>query len=79
MSIITNKELTEQINNVYTAMFLLDEQREEIAASEPSSADDADGAVLETIMDLKAASKGLKEVADVLRKIRSSQLKGYHA
>jgi hypothetical protein len=79
MSIVTNKELTEQINNVYTAMFLLDEHREEIAKSKPSNADDVDGSELECIMDLKAASKGLKEVADVLRKIRSTQLKGYHA
>ena len=76
MNNITNKELTEQINNVYTAMLLLDEQREEIAASEPY---DVDGSELETIMNLKAASKGLKEVADVLRKIRAYQAKGYHA
>ena len=76
MNNITNKELTEQINNVYTAMFLLDEQREEIAASEPY---DVDGSELETIMNLKAASQRLKEVADVLRKIRAYQATGYHA
>ena len=79
MSIVTNKELTEQINNVYTTMLLLDELREEIAESEPSSADDVDGSELETIMDLKAASKRLKGVADVLRKIRAYQATGYHA
>ena len=75
MSTITNKEL----NNVYNAIFMLQQQLKEVSQSTPSLMDEIDDSELQLIMQLNDTIKGLKEVGKVLRDIRKSELKGYHA
>ena len=75
MNNITNKEL----NNVYNAIFMLQQQLKEVSESTPSLMDEIDDSELQLIMQLNDTIKGLKEVGKVLRDIRKSELKGYHA
>lgn len=75
MNNITNKELS----SLYTAIFLLEHQRDEVAESIPTSPDEADSSTWMLYNDLDDAIGGLKELGKVLRDIRKSQLKGYHA
>jgi len=75
MSTITNKEL----NNVYNAIFMLEQQRDELAKSTPTLMDEIDDSEFQLLMQLNDTIKGLKEVGKVLRDIRKSDLKGYHA
>jgi len=75
MSTITNKEL----NSVYNAIFMLEQQLEEVSKSTPLLADEITDAEWDLMDDLNGTIKGLKEVGKVLRDIRKSQLKGYHA
>jgi hypothetical protein len=75
MKNITNKEL----GSLYTAIFLLEHQRDEVAESIPISPDEADASTWMLYNDLDDAIEGLKELGKVLRDIRKSQLKGYHA
>mgnify|MGYP007073339288 CR=1 FL=1 len=75
MNNITNKEL----NSLYNAIFMLEHQRDEVAESVPSNPDEADASTWMLYNDLDDAIEGLKELGKVLRDIRKSQLKGYHA
>ena len=75
MSTITNKEL----NNLYTAIFLLEHQRDRLKKSMPSDENEADVSTFMLYSDIKNSIIGLKELGKVLRDIRKSELKGYHA
>ncbi len=75
MNNITNKEL----NSLYNALYLLERQRHEVAESVPSNPDEADSSTWMLYNDLDDTIGGLKELGKVLRDIRKSQLKGYHA
>ena len=75
MSTITNKEL----NALYTAIFMLEEEAERLEKSMPSDENKADISTFMLYNDLKASAKGLKDLGKVLRDIRKSDLKGYHA
>ena len=75
MNNITNKEL----NSLYNALYLLERQLDEVAESVPSNPDEADSSTWMLYNDLDDTIGGLKELGKVLRDIRKSQLKGYHA
>ncbi len=75
MNTITNKEL----NNLYTAIFLLEHQRDQLEKSMPSDKNEADISTFMLYSDIKNSIIGLKELGKVLRDIRKSDLKGYHA
>ncbi len=75
MNNITNKEL----NNVYNAIFMLQQQLKEVSESTPSLMDEIDDSEFQLIMQLNDTIKGLKEVGKALRDIRKYQAKGYHA
>jgi hypothetical protein len=75
MNTITNKEL----NNLYTAIFLLEHQRDQLEKSMPSDENEADISTFMLYSDIKNSIIGLKELGKVLRDIRKSDLKGYHA
>tara|TARA_S200002703_G_C3664032_1_gene203887 strand:+ start:389 stop:616 length:228 start_codon:yes stop_codon:yes gene_type:complete len=75
MNTITNKEL----NALYTAIFMLEEEAERLEKSIPSDENEADISTFMLYNDLKGASEGLKDLGKVLRDIRKSELKGYHA
>jgi len=75
MNNITNKEL----NNLYTAIFLLEHQRDQLEKSMPSDENEADISTFMLYSDIKNSIIGLKEVGKVLRDIRKSQATGYHA
>tara|TARA_R100000231_G_C5271478_1_gene148806 strand:+ start:496 stop:723 length:228 start_codon:yes stop_codon:yes gene_type:complete len=75
MNNITNKEL----NNLYTAIFLLEHQRDQLEKSMPSDENEADISTFMLYSDIKNSIIGLKELGKVLRDIRKSQAKGYHA
>jgi hypothetical protein len=75
MNKITNKEL----NNLYTAIFLLEHQRDQLEKSMPSDENEADISTFMLYSDIKNSIIGLKELGKVLRDIRKSDLKGYHA
>tara|TARA_R100000951_G_C2577452_1_gene160785 strand:+ start:533 stop:763 length:231 start_codon:yes stop_codon:yes gene_type:complete len=76
MNNITNKEL----DNVYTAIFLLERQLKQLK-DDPSTFEPKGHDVSQWMLfnDLSDSIEGLKEVGKVLRSIRSTQLKGYHA
>ena len=75
MNKITNKEL----NNLYTAIFLLEHQLDQLEKSMPSDENEADISTFMLYSDIKNSIIGLKELGKVLRDIRKSDLKGYHA
>ena len=75
MNNITNKEL----NNLYTAIFILEHHRDELEKSMPSNENEADMSTFMLYNDTKDSIKGLKELGKVLRDIRAYQAKGYHA
>jgi len=75
MNNITNKEL----NNLYTAIFILEHHRDELEKAMPSDENEADMSTFMLYNDTKDSIEGLKEIGKVLRSIRSTQLKGYHA
>ena len=75
MNNITNKEL----NNLYTAIFILEHHRDELEKSMPSDENEADMSTFMLYNDTKDSIKSLKELGKVLRDIRKSELKGYHA
>ena len=75
MNNITNKEL----NNLYTAIFILEHHRDELEKSMPSDENEADMSTFMLYNDTKDSIKSLKEIGKVLRDIRKSQAKGYHA
>ena len=75
MNNITNKEL----NNLYTAIFLLEHQRDQLEKSMPSDENEADISTFMLYSDIKNSIIGLKELGKVLRDIRKYQAKGYHA
>jgi len=74
MNNITNK----QLNDLYTAIFILEHHRDEIEKSMPSSEYD-DVSTFMLYNDTKDSIKSLKELGKVLRSIRAYQAKGYHA
>jgi len=75
MNNITNKEL----NNLYTAIFILEHHRDELEKSMPSDENEADISTFMLYNDTKDSINSLKEIGKVLRDIRKSELKGYHA
>ena len=75
MNNITNKEL----NALYTAIFMLEEEAKRLEKSMPSDENEADISTFMLHNDLKESAKGLKELGKVLRRIRASQATGYHA
>ncbi len=75
MNNITNKEL----NNLYTAIFILEHHRDELEKSMPSDENEADMSTFMLYNDTKDSINSLKEIGKVLRDIRKSELKGYHA
>ena len=75
MNNITNKEL----NNLYTAIFILEHHRDELEKSMPSDENEADMSTFMLYNDTKDSINSLKEIGKVLRDIRKYQAKGYHA
>jgi len=75
MNTITNKEL----DNLYTAIYILEHHRDELEKAMPSDENEADMSTFMLYNDTKDSIKSLKELGKVLRDIRKSELKGYHA
>ena len=66
MNNITNKEL----NALYTAIFMLEEEAKRLEKSMPSDENEADISTFMLHNDLKESAKGLKDLGKVLRSIR---------